>query len=224
MNLDTTAWKARRKAYQLQRMLDSYGLVRQSGISRYAVKTKKERKLYSNTWYGQLWRIGHSAVKNHCRRYGKNYDHEAMRDAVSTAILQLVESNGDVLQDADAVPAVTFSYMVVREYVREKRASCFYHHEATVLSMDADPALSQIPAAHYPNPCETVTLQDLFPALEDMLFHSPEVLHTLKLTAAGYQQQEIAKAMRCARQTVARRLEKAQDILGTRWTQDLLYK
>ena len=189
-----------------------------------------KEKLFSNTRFGDLCKIGFGAIYRHADRYGLKVSLEHTRDAIQEALTECLEEGildgpdleGDREDKIEDHKMREISRRTVNAYRR------FIHRtnseEILSLILEDGEERDYLQQGTYPAPDRELLLEDMRTTLQDLCVGScTGSYRILSMQVKGMNQKEIAKAIGIARKTVKRRIEYLQDHITTGLVKEALY-
>jgi len=187
------------------------------------------QKLFSNTKFGDLCKIGFGAIYRHADRYGLKVTFDHIGDAVQEALTECLEEG--IIDGADLEgERVRIEDHKMKEIARRTVNAYrrFIHriNEEEILSyiLDDGEERDYLVQGTYPAADSDLLLEDMWATLEDLCIGSSAGSYQImEMQVKGMTQKEIALELGCARKTVARRIEYLQDHITTGLVQEALY-
>ena len=189
-----------------------------------------KEKLFSNTRFGDLCRIGFGAIYRHADRYGLKVSLEHTRDAIQEALTECLEEGILTNKDLEGKREDKIEDQKMREIARRTVNAYrrFIHriNEEEVLNLILEDGEERdyLIQGVFPAPDRDLLLEDMRATLEDLCIGpSKGSYRILELQVNGMNQKEIAAAIGIARKTVKRRIEYLQDHLTIGLVQEAFY-
>ena len=189
----------------------------------------KER-LFSDTRFGDLCRIGYGAIYRHADRYGLTVSLEHTRDAIQEALTECLEEgilDGSDLE-GDRVDKIEDPKMkeIARRTVNAYRRFIHRTNKEEILNfiLEDGEERDYLVQGVFPAADSDLLLQDMRETIQDLCVGPCVTADTiLELQVKGLTQKEIARAIGVARKTVKRRIEYLQDHITTGLVKEALY-
>lgn len=189
-----------------------------------------EKRLFSNTKFGDLCKIGFGAIYRHADRYGLTVAFDHIGDAVQESLTECLEEGVLTREDLEGERVERIEDQKMREIARRAVNS----YRRLIHHVDSEEILSYILEdgeerdyliqGTYPAADSDLLLEDMRETLKDLCIGSSEGSYQIiELQVKGLSQKEIARELRIARKTVARRIEYLQDHLTTGLVQEVFY-
>ena len=189
-----------------------------------------KEKLFSNTRFGDLCRIGFGAIYRHADRYGLKVSLEHTRDAIQEALTECLEEGILTNKDLEGKREDKIEDQKMREIARRTVNAYrrFIHriNEEEVLNLILEDGEERdyLIQGVFPAPDRDLLIEDMRETLQDLCVGPCVTADTiLELQVKGLTQKEIARAIGVARKTVSRRIEYLQDHMTIGLVKDALY-
>ena len=189
-----------------------------------------QERLFSDTRFGDLCRIGFGAIYRHADRYGLKVSLEHTRDAIHEALTECLEEgillNADL--EGDRVDKIEDHKMreIARRTVNAYRRFIHRTNSEEVLSfiLEDGEERDYLIQGVFPAPDRELLLEDMKETLQDLCIGSCTGSYLLiALQVNGMNQKEIAKAIGIARKTVKRRIEYLQNHITIGLVKEVFY-
>ena len=193
---------------------------------------QERKRLFSDTRFGDLCRIGFGAIYRHADRYGLTVSFEHTRDAIQEAITECLEEGilvGEDLEDLEEKrDPIEDQKMkeIARRTVNAYRRFIHRTNKEEILNfiLDDGEERDYLVQGVFPAPDRDLLIEDMRETLQDLCVGPCVTADTiLELQVKGLTQKEIARAIGVARKTVSRRIEYLQDHMTIGLVKDALY-
>lgn len=188
------------------------------------------QKLFSNTKFGDLCKIGFGSIYRHADRYGLTVAFDHIGDAVQEGLTECLEDGVLTREDLEGTRIDRVEDQKMREISRRTvnayRRLIHRTNEEEILSyiLDDGEERDYLIQGTYPAADSELILEDMWATLEDLCIGSSAGSYQImEMQIKGMSQKEIALELGLARKTVARRIEYLQDHLTTGLVQEVFY-
>lgn len=187
------------------------------------------QKLFSNTKFGDLCKIGFGAIYRHADRYGLTVAFDHIGDAVQEGLTECLEEGVLTREDLEGERVRIEDHKmheIARRTVNSYRRLIHRVNSEEILSyiLEDGEERDYLIQGTYPAADSELILEDMWATLEDLCIGSSAGSYQImEMQVKGMTQQEIARELRIARKTVARRIEYLQDHITTGLVQEALY-
>ena len=191
-----------------------------------------KEKLFSDTRFGDLCRIGFGAIYRHADRYGLTVAFDHIGDAVQEALTECLEEgilDGADIEDPKGKRAPIEDQKmreIARRTVNAYRRFIHRTNSEEILSLILEDGEERdyLQQGTYPAPDRELLLEDMRTTLQDLCVGScTGSYRILSMQVKGMNQKEIARAIGVARKTVKRRIEYLQNHITIGLVREALY-
>ena len=189
-----------------------------------------KEKLFSDTRFGDLCKIGYGAIYRHADRYGLRVSFDHVGDAIQEGLTECLEEGILTSEDLEGTRVDRVEDHKMKEISRRTVNAYrrFIHRtnpeETLSFILEDGEERDYLIQGTYPATDQDLLLEDMRATLEDLCIGSCTGSDTiLEMQAKGMTQKEIAAAIGIARKTVKRRIEYLQDHLTIGLVREALY-
>lgn len=189
----------------------------------------KER-LFSDTRFGDLCRIGFGAIYRHADRYGLTVSFDHVGDSIHEALTECLEEGILTNKDLEGKREDKIEDQKMKEIARRTVNAYrrFIHRtnkeEILNFILDDGEERDYLVQGVFPAADHELLLEDMRETIQDLCIGSCTGSdRILELQIEGMNQKEIARAIGIARKTVKRRIEYLQDHITTGLVQEVFY-